>query len=392
MTKRRRNQAKSIVVLTALFMLLIASGICVIGLRNRSAITVSQAGLVRSNSGSSLRNIALGVWLPFQANEINQPISDDTATIPFSIESGESIISIASRLNSLGLLNDPRLFRRFLQYNGLDQTIEAGHYVLRANMTMKEIGVALQKATAQEIIVTIPEGWRAEQIADLLTANNIMDGQAFLTAIQPDTVIRHPVLAERPATQTLEGYLYPDTYRLPIDVTPTELITRMLDNLASKLPPDAQQMAVQQNLTLYEILIIAAIVEREAVVAEERPIIASVYLNRLGPDSPRNYLEADPTVQYAMGYQADKDQWWKTPVTLAEYQDVDSPYNTYLYPGLPPGPIANPGIASIEAVLNPAETNFFFFVCREQGCKGGEHVFATTYEEHLDNVKRYYGQ
>jgi UPF0755 protein len=145
-------------------------------------------------------------------------------------------------------------------------------------------------------------------------------------------------------------------------------------------------------LTFFETLIVASIVEREAVVAEERSTIASVYLNRLSPSSTITRLEADPTVQYAMGYQPQSQQWWKTPVTLEEYQLVDSPYNTYLYPGLPPGPIASPGAASILAVLEPAQTNYLYFVCSNPNCVGGAHVFAETWEEHVANVDRYYGR
>jgi UPF0755 protein len=125
-------------------------------------------------------------------------------------------------------------------------------------------------------------------------------------------------------------------------------------------------------------------VEREAVIAEERPAIAAVYLNRLAVGMR---LEADPTVQYAMGYQEAADQWWKTPVTLEEYSNVNSPYNTYLYPGIPPGPIASPGLESIRAVLYPDEHNYIFFVALPDG--SGAHVFAETWEEHVANVQRY---
>jgi UPF0755 protein len=164
----------------------------------------------------------------------------------------------------------------------------------------------------------------------------------------------------------------------------------MLDNLAAQLPAGVEDLAQEQGLTFYEVLTLASIVEREAVLDEERPTIASVYLNRL--NNSRNYLESDATAQYAMGFQADSGQWWKTPVTLDELTAAESPYNTYLNPGLPPGPIANPGIASIEAVLQPAQTDYLFFVCARPNCEGGNHVFAKTYEEHLRNVKNYYGQ
>ena len=125
--------------------------------------------------------------------------------------------------------------------------------------------------------------------------------------------------------------------------------------------------------------------EREAVISKERPIIASVYINRIKKGM---YLQADATVQYAIGYQPESDQWWKTPVMLEEYSEVNSPYNTYLNPSLPPGPIANPGIASIIATLQPAETSYLFYVALSDG----EHVFAETYEEHAVNVANYQGR
>lgn len=359
--------------------------------QRQAAIRVEPIAGANAQNQQSFKDIALGFWLQWQAADINTALSNDPQPIDFSIEPGESVASIGRRLVALGLVRDNQLFSRFLQYNGLDQSLEAGQYELRANMTMKEIALALQEAKARELTLTIPEGWRAEQIADLLDQEQMMAGDSFLAVVQNGSAVSHPILADLPAGQSLEGYLYPDTYRLPLEVTPEQLITRMLDNLASKLPPNTAQLAANQGLSFHGVMTIASIVERESVVPAERPTIASVYLNRLGPNSPRQRLEADPTVQYAMGYQADTDQWWKTPVSLAEYAEVDSPYNTYLYPGLPPGPIASPGIASILATLEPAETDYFFFVCSKPGCEGGEHTFAVTYEEHLVNVQRYYG-
>ena len=138
---------------------------------------------------------------------------------------------------------------------------------------------------------------------------------------------------------------------------------------------------------LHQVLTLASIVEREAVLDEERPTIAGVYLNRLARDMR---LEADPTVQYAMGFQPASGQWWKTPVFLEEYGQVDSPYNTYLTTGLPPGPIAAPRLASIRAVLNPEQHDYLYFVAEPGG--SGRHIFSRTFEEHLENVKRYQNQ
>jgi UPF0755 protein len=278
------------------------------------------------------------------------------------------------------LIADADLFRLFLRYNGLDASLEAGDYELRRNMNMREIAEALQKANFEEVIVTIPEGWRAEQVAELLTQQGIMDGALFLATVRRGVGVEHPLLADRPPGATYEGYLFPDTYRLPLKATPEDLIARMLENMASKIAPNALDLAAGQGYTFYEILTIASIVEREAVVPEERPTIASVYLNRIAQGM---YLQADPTVQYAMGYQTDTSQWWKTPVTLEEYSQVNSPYNTYLNGGLPPGPIANPGASSIMATLQPAPSSYLFFM----GCGGqGAHLFAEDFATHEANV------
>jgi UPF0755 protein len=154
----------------------------------------------------------------------------------------------------------------------------------------------------------------------------------------------------------------------------------MVLNFEDKVTLQMRADAAARATSVYEIVTIASIVEREAVVADERPLIASVYLNRLAQGMK---LEADPTVQYAMGFQADTEQWWNLYLTQADYYEVDSPYNTYLYDGIPPGPIANPGLDSIMAVIYPAESPYIFF---RAACDGsGRHNFAETFEEHVAN-------
>jgi UPF0755 protein len=343
-----------------------------------ASISVGDASVTRSPQ--NIEEFFLGFYLQTQAETINTPISNDPSPVPFTVEFGETAVSIAAKLAEQQFITDPDLFRLFLRYNGLDASLEAGDYELRRNMSMREIAEALQKASFEEVIITIPEGWRAEQIAELLTEEKIMDGSVFLATVRRGVGVVHPLLADRPDGVSYEGYLFPDTYRLPLKATPEDLISRMLDNMAARLPNNALGLAATQGYTFYEILTIASIVEREAVIAEERPDIASVYFNRLAQGM---YLQADPTVQYAMGYQTDTGQWWKTPVALEEYSQVNSPYNTYLNSGLPPGPIANPGVWSINATLQPAQTSYLFFM----GCGGeGAHLFAEDYTTHQANV------
>ena len=240
--------------------------------------------------------------------------------------------------------------------------------------------------------VQIPPGWRMEQLAEYLHSADIMDGNQLLNLVHKGNALNHPVLTDRPANKSYEGYLFPGTYDLSNNPTPEYLVAQMLENMGNQLPYDAFGLARQQGLTMYEVITLASIIERETANTQEKPIIASVYLNRLNPANNEPYLRADPTVQYAMGYQKNTGQWWKSPVTLDEYDKVNSPYNTYLYKGLPPGPISSPGIDSILAVLYPAKTDYLFFVCRRPNCADGQHTFATTYEEHLQNVAVYWGQ
>ncbi len=342
-----------------------------------ASISIGDASVVRSPQ--NLEEVILGFYLQTQSDRINTPVSDNPSPVPFTVEIGESAITIANRLEAQDLITDANLFRLFLRYNGLDASLEAGDYDLRRNMNMREIAQVLQKASFEEITVTIPEGWRAEQIADLLTQEGVMDGTTFLATVRQGVGVEHPLLADRPAGASYEGYLFPDTYRLPVKATPEDLISRMVENMAAKIPSNAIELAAAQGYTFFEILTIASIIEREAVVPGERPTIASVYFNRLAQGMP---LQADPTVQYAMGYQTDTGQWWKTPVTLEEYSEVNSPYNTYLNYGLPPGPISNPGAASINAALQPEPTDYLFFMA----CGEGAHLFASDFAEHELNV------
>jgi UPF0755 protein len=160
------------------------------------------------------------------------------------------------------------------------------------------------------------------------------------------------------------------------------MLTLLLDTFNSRVTDAMRQKAAAAKITLYEAVTMASIVEREAVVASERPIIASVFWNRVKKKMP---LQADSTAQYAIGYQPATKQWWKSPVTIDELTAAKSPYNTYLNTGLPPGPICNPSLASITAAIEPAQTDYLYFFAKGDGT----HVFAKTYEEHLQNQQKY---
>ena len=368
---------------------LLAGGLilCLLGIMSMTLAACSAAG-----------EPGLAVYLRTHRADLDKPSGIVAGPQRFVIESGMSARAIAENLANHGLISDPTLFEAYVRINDLDSKLQAGVYTLEATMTVPEIAEQLQLSIAESVMVTIPEGWRIEQAADNLAAIQAFDDPAqaeiYRTAgasgdLGDLDATRWPFLAERPVGVGLEGYLFPETYALLAeDASALDLIARQLDAFAERIVPLYTQAvaAGTTNLSLHEVVTLASIVEREAVVPEERPAIARVYLSRIEAGT---VLNADPTVQYAMGYQPAADQWWKTPVTLEEYSAVDSPYNTYLYPGLPPAPIAAPGLSSIEAVLNPDQNNYFYFVALPDG--SGRHVFATTFEEHQQNVNRYMG-
>jgi len=353
-------------------------------------VSVGCGGLtLGDDTAETVDEFLLGIYLTFRQEDISRPASDDPTPVIFTVQPGETASDIALRLKRLGLITDAELFRLLARYRKADSKLEAGRYELRANMTMEEIIEALQHGRLEEVVVTIPEGWRAEQIAEMLAEEVGLDSDEFLALVWDGGsesalggIFDYEFLRDRPPGAGLEGFLFPDTYYLPVHSSALDVVERMLANFDRRFTPEMRQMAAERGMTIYEVITLASIVEREAVVAEERPLIAGVFLNRLAKGMP---LDACPTVQYALGYQEETGQWWKTPLTLEELEQVNSPYNTYLHPGLPPGPICNPGLASILAVLQPAETDYLYFLAKGDG----SHAFAKTFEEHLHNQRRY---
>lgn len=329
-----------------------------------------------------LETAYLSAYLASSQAALNQPAGADTTPIIFDVSQGETASSIADRLASMKLVTDAGLLRGYLRYHGLDTKIAAGSYQLSPSMNIPAIAQSLTQPESPDISVRVPEGWRREQIAAWMDAqgNLPFHGGNFLAATaaaSPEAAAAYQI----PAGASLEGFLFPDTYRIDKNAPASDLASKVLGNFEKQVTSQMRADAQVRGLSLYQVVILASIVEREAVVDEERPMIASVYLNRL---SQGIKLEADPTVQYAMGYQAATDQWWNLGLTQDDYQAVDSPYNTYLYPGLPPGPIANPGLASIRAVIYPADTPYIYFRARCDG--SGRHSFAVTFEEHVANA------
>jgi UPF0755 protein len=357
----------------------------------------AQAGQSLDLSFESADAFFLSLYLSMHQAELNEAAGDDPTPVAFAVEPGETAAEVAIRLEEEGLVVDGEVFRRFMTYHGLDVSLEAGTYSLRANMTMHEIAEALQHGGVDATMVTIPEGWRLEQVGWLLEQQGLMRSDDFV-ALARSAQADYPWLASRPAGSSLEGFLFPDTYELPAETTPSEVIDLMLSTFDARVAPEIEarlagrtifdlELADYRPMTVYDVLILASIVEREAVVAEERPIIASVYYNRLDPahvEETALRLSADPTIQYAKGYDPETGNWWN-PMLPGEGQTLESPYNTFKVQGLPPGPICSPGLASILAVLNPSDTTYLYF----HAIGDGSHVFASTLDEHLQNQQQY---
>lgn len=306
-------------------------------------------------------------------------------TVYFVVERDESIDSIAERLKDDELIRSPGYFRFRVRLDGSGNQIVAGRYRLDTAMSTSQIINTITSedaALAQEVAVQFIEGWRTEQYAEAVVEAGLnITVDEFIAATQdPKWNDDFDVLHTRPSGVALEGYLFPDTYNLRMDATADDVIERLLTTFEERVTPEMIADADRLGMTLHQVMTIASIIEREAALPRERATISSVYYNRLADGMP---LQADPTVQYQFGTPAN---WWPevTPTDLQQ----DGSYNTYLNPSIPPGPICNPSLASIQAALNPSQTDYRFFVATGDG----SHAFANTFEEHEQNIEKYQGR
>lgn len=366
----RRRRSGCLVPAALAACLIGACLVTVIGSRSVSGVGAPGPGL------SALEQVSLAVYLAVRQGALEGPAGDPRAAASLDIEPGDDAGLVTAKLESLGIVDDPRLFLRYLRYRGLDTGIEAGLYEVEGSMSIVDLANLLQQATASRYTITIPEGWRREQVARALGELGLtFSAGEFLSVTRsaPPSWTGPPAGAEN-----LEGFLFPDTYTLDPTMTPDVALELFSENFEARVDSELRRGFEAQGLTTFEAVTLASIVEREAILPEERPLIAAVFLNRLRLGIP---LQADPTVQYALGWQED-DEWWK-PVLTAEDLQLDSPYNTYRADGLPPGPIASPGLASLKAVAEAPQSPFLFF---RAACDGsGAHRFATTFEEHVAN-------
>lgn len=294
--------------------------------------------------------------------------NDSGPTVRVTIRKGSSFREAAESLSAHGIVRSARLFGFYARVRGEDRKLHYGTYVLRKSLSWEQIldAVRLGKGIVHQI--TIPEGFTIAQITPLLVDE---------LELSPDSVeaaVSDPELRARlnVPTRMIEGYLFPDTYTFPDNATARDAVRIMVERFEKVWKPAYDTLAAAQHMTRHQVITLASIVEREVFRNDERPVVAAVYMNRLKAHIP---LQADPTVQYALGKKPGR--------VLFKDLRVQSPYNTYLNPGLPPGPIASPGAASIEAALHPAKVSYRFFVAAPDG----HHEFRRTFKEHEEAIK-----
>ena len=284
-------------------------------------------------------------------------------TVRVTIPSGSTFTTAVDSLSGAGLISSPRIFRAYASARRRDRSLKAGTYIFNRGASWNEVLDALTRGKGLVHTVTIPEGFALSTIAPLLGRALSIPPESVVAAAS-DSALRHRLDIPTP---TLEGYLFPDTYTFTEGTSARDAVRALVGQFEKVWKPewDAQLQALA--MSRHDVMTLASIIEKEARLAEERPVISAVYHNRLKLGM---LLQADPTVQYALGRHVDR--------VLYKDLEVDSRYNTYKHPGLPPGPIASPGEASIEAALYPANVPYLYFVAHPDG----HHEFRQTYAEH----------
>lgn len=313
-----------------------------------------------------------------------QPMPALDTEVELTIAKGTNSGQIASMLEEKGLIRNETIFKYYLMYKNEGSRFQAGVYRMKPGMTLDEMIAKLNAGdTVKEEMIrfTVPEGLTVSQLADKLSGDNIVNRDTFLGLVDSGEGLNSSRIADIPADaklkHKLEGYLFPETYELKKGSTEKDMINRMLEELERQLamlPADWEQKLKERGISFHEMMTIASLIEREVVVDEERPLVASVIYNRL---AKKQKLQIDATVQYLFDKQKER--------LLNKDLKIESPYNTYLHEGLPPGPIANPGLASIEAAIYPAQSNYYFYVTKKDGSQA--HLFAETYAQHKKNIE-----
>lgn len=301
-----------------------------------------------------------------------QPVNSKGEAVLITIKQGTPAKVIAEELEKQKLIKNAFVFRFVAKLQGLENSLQAGEYSLSPAMPIRQMLSMMSQGQTAYQEITIPEGYTVDQIADLLAEKKLASPTKFKAVAKNYTPFSY--MTPTPNTKySVEGFLFPDTYRLARGTSEEALITMMVKQFDAKLNPEFRQRATALGISIRDVIIMASLVEKEAKLNEEQPIIAGVFANRIKQNMP---LQSCATIQYILGNP-------KAELTIQDTQIV-SPYNTYQNMGLPPGPIANPGTAAIKAVLFAEKTDYLYFVADQQG----KHHFSTTYGEHLTAISQ----
>ncbi|MCL5037375.1 MAG: endolytic transglycosylase MltG [Chloroflexi bacterium] len=290
--------------------------------------------------------------------------------IDFEVRKGETFSEAGNRLQKEGIIRSALGLKILIKTAGRDRDLKQGIYEVSSNMRPAEIIKMLINGEVKSVWVTFPEGITAEEMGGILEKKKIISQKDFVfEAKNYETVI------EGEHFKGLEGLLYPDTYNVATNITPSEMAELMLEQFKSKAVPLYRVRKQRYKLSLRDSVTLASLIEREASQPGELPVMAGVYMNRL---KTRMLLNCDATIQYALGGR-------KTELTYKDLE-IDSPYNTYKHPGLPPGPIGNPGLEALKAAFRPAGVPYYYYVLNWKA-NDGSHIFTTTYQEHLKAIR-----
>ena len=309
-------------------------------------------------------------------------------TVAFTVEPDQSAARIGAELQRQGLIRSGRQFALLVRLTAVDSKLTAGvHEIERGSSTLAVIRTLTSSEIVPTLKVTFPEGLRFEEMAPLAEKAGFGPAASFLEAVAK-AKLPAELADSLPPEASLQGYLFPDTYILPVGATMDDLVALMLKTFALRFTPELRNAVIERGLTIHGALTLASIIEREAAVASERPIMAAVFYNRLAAG---DLIGADPTVQFAVTVidptSISRFGYWKKELTKEDLA-IESEYNTRKFAGIPPGPIASPGLASMEAVAKPATTKAYYFVANARA-NDGSHVFAETLAEHERNQALY---
>ena len=315
--------------------------------------------------GAAAYVVSLRLNEPYRGYTANEQLVD--------IPAGAGTRSIGRTLIDAGIIRDEITFRVALWLSGDARRLQAGEYRFDQPMTARDVLGKIARGEVDRIPVTFPEGLTITEMSQIFETRGLGDASAFVKAARDGSLVQ----SLDPAARDLEGYLFPDTYAVSRRTDAAGLVRTMVEHFEQVLTPELRQAAADRGVTVRQLVTLASIVEKETASPDERPRVAAVYANRLKVGMP---LQCDPTVIYALQRTGKFDGNLRR-----EDLQFDSPYNTYRYPGLPPGPIAAPGKASLEAAAHPADVDFLYFVSRNDG----SHEFARSLEEHNRNVQKY---